>query len=225
MTVVTNPKNMNIGYSAKRAFSTASKEYLFWQTVDWSYDLTNIRIYLELLKYFDVVTGVRPIPERILSHIPLIKSIYRLKRRSDDILHALVSLSNYYIIRIFYGLNFHDVQCIGFYPTKLVHSLNLKGKSSFLGPEIMAKSLAKGMRFIEVPINFIPRTKGESKGIKPRALLNSLIDIVTNWTNWGWEVKKEIRSISERRIFRVNEPMFIDEKIIPMIIPLFKYYR
>jgi len=47
--VLRNERNMNIGPSFKRAVASARKEFLFWQTVDWSYDLTHLRIFLELL--------------------------------------------------------------------------------------------------------------------------------------------------------------------------------
>lgn len=99
--VFTNEKNMNIGYSAKRAFCEARKEILFWHTVDWSYDLKNLRIFLELTNYFDVVWGVRPVPERLLNHIPLLRSVYRVKTRSDNLLKEFVSLVNYYILHLF----------------------------------------------------------------------------------------------------------------------------
>jgi hypothetical protein len=61
-----------------------AQRLLFSQTVDWSYDLSNLRIFLELLKHFDVVQGVRPVPLRLLSYIPVLRSIYRVRRRSFE---------------------------------------------------------------------------------------------------------------------------------------------
>jgi len=59
-------------------------------------------------------------------------------------------------------MNFHDFQNIHFYPTALLHSFTLEGDSSFLAPEMMAKSIAKGCRFLEVPIPFMRRTAGQA---------------------------------------------------------------
>src|SRR4030042_3999723 len=42
-----NEKNLNVGISSQRAIQIASKEYLFWQTTDWSYDISNLRVFLE----------------------------------------------------------------------------------------------------------------------------------------------------------------------------------
>src|ERR1017187_3460968 len=38
--LITNERNRGAGYNAKLAISLATKEYLFWQTVDWSYDIS-----------------------------------------------------------------------------------------------------------------------------------------------------------------------------------------
>ena len=48
--VITNQTNLNVGLSCRRAVDSASKEFLFWQTVDWSYDISDLRLYLELLR-------------------------------------------------------------------------------------------------------------------------------------------------------------------------------
>jgi hypothetical protein len=58
---------MNFRPSFKHALSAAQKEFVFWQTVGWSYDLTHLRIFIELLKHFDVMIEVRPVPIRLLS--------------------------------------------------------------------------------------------------------------------------------------------------------------
>jgi len=107
------------------AISNASKDYLFWQTVDWSYDLRNLRTFLELLNHFDVVQGIRPVPIRLLSYIPVLRSIYRVNKRSDTFRKAVVSLGNYYLLRLLFGAKFQDFQNVTFYSTKFVHSLSI----------------------------------------------------------------------------------------------------
>src|SRR6478672_9410240 len=106
--VVQNDRNRNVGFSFKRGVSFAQKEYLFWQTIDWSYDLSDLRIFLELLDHFGLVVGVRPVPIRLLAYIPVVRSIYRVRTRSDDLIRAMVSLTNYYRLRVLFGLDAHD---------------------------------------------------------------------------------------------------------------------
>jgi glycosyltransferase involved in cell wall biosynthesis len=90
--VLHNERNRNVCYSCRRAIVAASKEYLFWQTVDWGYDLHNLRVYLELLKYYDVVQGVRQSISGRSSWLGLIRGI---NRRSDNLRKAVVSIANY----------------------------------------------------------------------------------------------------------------------------------
>ncbi len=224
--VITHETNLNVGIACRRAVAEARKEFLFWQTVDWSYDLTYLRIFLELLKYFDVVQGIRPAPERLLSHIPVIRSIYRIKSRSDNLQKAIVSLSNYYLLRLLYGVKFHDFQNVTFYPAKLVQSLTLVGKSSFINPELLIKTHALGARFIEVPIGFIPRQAGEAKGTKVRSIVRSVRDVFGNWFDWGLKLRLERRRANlPDQIFRVSQPVHLDEDVLKVVIPLFKCYR
>src|ERR671936_1362950 len=132
--VVRHPRNLNVGMGFRTALATASKEYFFSQTVDWSYDISKLRVFLELLKHFDVVQGIRPVPIRLLSYIPVVRSIYRIQRRSDNLYKAVISLTNYYILRVFFGVRFHDFQNITFYPTRMVHQIDLAGRTSLVNP-------------------------------------------------------------------------------------------
>ena len=126
-----NEKNLNVGPSFKRGVSFAKKEYVFWQTIDWSYDLTNIQTFLKLLKYYDVVFGERTVPKRPLSTLPFIRSFYSIETRSDNTFKAIVSLSNYYILKILFGLDTYDFQISNFTKQGLCNLLFLRGEVHF----------------------------------------------------------------------------------------------
>ncbi|MEO5333871.1 MAG: glycosyltransferase family 2 protein [Magnetococcus sp. YQC-5] len=218
--VITNSKPLNVGLALRRAIEVASKEYLFWQTVDWSYDIRNLRIFLELLRHYDAVQGVRPVPERLLSHIPLVRSIYRVKTRSDKLSKAVISLGNYYLLRILFNVNFHDFQNITFYKTRTVKSLNIQGKTSFVNPELLFKYHAQGMRFIEVPIHFIPRKSGVAKGTRFPVVVKSILDLLYNWWRWGRTLHKT--GAERHPIHRVSFPFNLNDETLRLVIPLFK---
>jgi glycosyltransferase involved in cell wall biosynthesis len=222
--ITQNDRNRDVGFSFKRGLSLARKEYLFWQTIDWSYDLSDLRIFIELLDHFGLVVGVRPVPIRLLAYIPVVRSIYRVRTRSDDFIRAMVSLANYYVLRLLFGLNVHDFQNIQFHRTKTLQSFELHGESSFLGIEMMIRARSLGLDLIEVPIKFLPRTKGVSKGIRVPAIWKSCHDIARNWVAWGWRFRLEGRG-GKGRIYRLLEPAFLDEKVIVLCAPLFKRFR
>jgi len=228
--VLHNEGNLNVGLSARRAIAGATKDYMLWQTIDWSYDIDALRIYLELTKHFDVVLGVRPYPIRMLSYIPVIRSIFRVRTRSDSILRAIISLGNYYMLRILYGPKFHDFQNVQIYPLRLVHAFALTGSSSFLAPELLFRCYQAGMTFMEVPIPFIPRKAGQAKGARPKAMIHSIVDILRNWFGWGYALRAEIirdwfTGRHRRRVYRLTEVQFLDEHVICLTAPLFRLFR
>jgi glycosyltransferase involved in cell wall biosynthesis len=223
--VLHNERNLNVGISSRRAIQAARNEVLFWQTVDWSYDIQHLRIFLELTRHFDVVQGVRPVPIRLLSYIPVLRSIYRVRSRSDSLRQAVVSLANYYIIRTLFGVRFHDMQNVTFYPTKVAQSLDLKSTTSFANPEGLIKAKARGLRVLEVPIGFLPREAGESKGGRIDFVIRSAIDVLRHWLKWGWKLRLHNAAEIGQPIYRVAEPVFLDEEIIHLTAPLFKEFR
>ncbi|MGN7613861.1 glycosyltransferase family 2 protein [Magnetococcales bacterium HHB-1] len=220
--VIHNEKNLNVGLSCRRAIEAARKDFLFWQVVDWAYDLEQLPIFLDLLHHYDVVQGIRPTPERILSHIPIIRSIYRVSGRSDTLWKAVVSLSNYYVQRMIFAAPFHDFQNVTFYRTSMVQSLPLQAKTPFINPELLIRTYYKKMRFIEVPIPFIPRKEGEGKGTKLPILLRTVSDIIKNGLLWGVQMRMQNEAGT---IHRVAEPFHLEDEVLRKVLPLFKYYR
>jgi len=204
-----NERNLNVGISSRRAIQKASKEFLFWQTVDWCYDISNLRIFLEYLKEYDIVQGVRRRPVqvrlRLFKPIAVLLKLFGLKhltRRSDTVQKALVSVINYMLIRLLFRVPLSDYQNVTFYPTKWIQSIQYEARSSFANPEALIKSYWRGMSFKEVPINFLPRQKGRGKGTKLTAIHASVQDIFTLW--FKWVVLGQRGKIKKGRIDRID---------------------
>lgn len=189
--LIRNDTNRNVGFSSQRAIHSATKEYLFWQTIDWSYDISFLRIFLELLDCYDIVLGVRRAPvhtadKRGRPILDLLKlfDVQHITRRSDTIPKAFVSLINYIMVRSLFGVPLSDFQNVVFYPTRLIQGINFESNSSFTNPEGLIKSYWSGASIAEVPISFLPREAGEAKGTRLRAIDNSVRDIFRLWFKW-----------------------------------------
>ncbi|MBI4678134.1 MAG: glycosyltransferase family 2 protein [Elusimicrobia bacterium] len=189
--LIRNPVNLNVGHSSRKAIQNASKEFLFWQTIDWSYDITYLRIFLEFLRTHDVVAGVRRSPVTVSG--PLAKptaALMRLfgarhiTRRSDTVPKALVSIINYVLVRILFRVPLSDYQNVVFYRTKLLQSISFEATSSFANPEGLIKAYWMGAKVKEVPISFIPRTEGTAKGTRPAAIFAAAKDVLLCWFRW-----------------------------------------
>jgi len=186
-----NGKNLNVGISSRRAIELASKDYLFWQTIDWSYDIPNLRIYLEYLKEWDMVQGARRRPVEVkvrwLKPIVALSKLFGLKhitRRSDTIPKAIISVINFILIRLLFRVPLSDFQNVTFYPTKWIQSIKYEAKSSFANPEGLIKSYWAGKTIKEVPIHFIPRKEGLGNGTRIKAITASVQDIFRLWFKW-----------------------------------------
>lgn len=189
--IIRNYKNVDIGISIPRAIQSATKEYIFWQMVDWCYDISNLRTFLEYLKTYDIVQGVRRSPVRvklkILKPIAIVLKLFGIKhltRRSDTVKKAIISVINYILIRVLFGVPLSDFQNVIFCSTKWIQSIKYEANSSFVVPEILLKSYWSGKLIKEVPVNFIPRKAGKSKGTRTKAIISAIKDISSLWFKW-----------------------------------------
>jgi hypothetical protein len=184
--------------------------------------LQELNIFLKLLGKYDIVQGVRVVPDRILSHIPFIRSIYRIRGRSDNLKKALISLTNYYVLKVFFQAPLDDFQNITFYKTKYVQSLKIQANTPFINPELIIKSYLNGKSIIEVPINFIPRSMGVGKGTRLKILVRTVFDILKGFFLWrlGKSYKAAIKKID-----RVSNPFELDQEVLEIVVPLFKKFN
>jgi glycosyltransferase involved in cell wall biosynthesis len=172
--VFKNDRNRGAAYSAKRAIRAATKDYLFWQTLDWAYDLTHLAGAFEDLGTYDVLQGVRI--------NALDATAFGL--RSDSSWKGLVSHANYRLVRLLFRLPINDYQNVTVYPTKLVQSFEFEADSSFMNPELLLKAWWSGASFKEVPVPFLKRERGVAKGTRFRSIVRSVRDIFYWWIVW-----------------------------------------
>lgn len=205
-----NERNLNVGISSRRAIQRASKEFLFWQTIDWCYDITDLRKYLEYLKTYDIVQGVRREPVevkiRFLRPFAAVLRLFGMKhltKRSDTVQKALVSVINYLLIRMLFRAPLSDFQNVTFYPSKWIQSVKYEAKSSFANPEGLIKSYWNGMAIKEVPISFISREQGVAKGTRVKAITRSVMDILSLWFKWVFLGGRG--SIKKGKIYRITK--------------------
>ncbi len=175
--IYTNEVNRGSGYNTKRAISLAQKDYLFWQTVDWSYEIDVFCEKLPLLKQYDVLQGVRVNQETKK------RAFYH---RSDNAQKALISMINYYLIRLLFDLPLQDYQNVTIYPRTLIQSVILETESAFTNPECLLKVWWKGASIKEVPVKFNARRKGVAKGTRARFIFAAIQDIFYWW--WRWRI-------------------------------------
>jgi glycosyltransferase involved in cell wall biosynthesis len=173
--VYRNDRNRGSGYNTKRAISFATKDYLFWQTVDWAYDIRYLARALNDLHVVDVLQGVR---------VDTTTARGIVEHRSDNAYKGLVSVVNYRLVRALFRLPLDDYQNVTVYPRALIQSVTLETESAFTNPECLLKTWWRGAVFKQVPVPFVKRQHGRGKGTRPRVILASIRDIVYWWVQW-----------------------------------------
>jgi glycosyltransferase involved in cell wall biosynthesis len=170
-----NERNRGPGYNTKRAIGLAQKDYLFWQTVDWAYDIRALMGSLSLLAKYEVLQGVRLAP---------VSPTGLFAQRSDHFGKAVVSVMNYLLIRFLFRLPLRDYQNVTVYPRLLIQSVELETESAFTNPECLLKVWWKGVTIKEVPVAFIKRQKGTAKGTRLTAIMAAVRDVLYWWFRW-----------------------------------------
>jgi glycosyltransferase involved in cell wall biosynthesis len=189
-----NDRTRGSGYNAKYAISLATKDYLFWQTVDWAYDITELVAALPLLSQYDVLQGVRGDALTLLSVF---------HRRSDSWYKGLVSYVNYRLVRVLFQLPISDYQNVTVYPRPLIQGVTLESESAFMNPECLLKTWWRGATFKEVHVPFIRRTRGVGTGTRPRAIAAAILDILGFW--WRWIVLGQRAARCTGRVVYIHE--------------------
>lgn len=162
--VLTHPENRNVVYSFQTALRVATKEYVFWNTVDMSFDMSSLARFVALLDPRRVVAGVR---QSRFDNYPLWR--------------VIISLGNTLQANLVLGLRLKDVQAIQFYPRDFLQGIQpqLACRSPVLASEMLYRALAAGLDVVHIPCVYLPRESGRSK-LRPylRALRGCLLDIV-----------------------------------------------
>lgn len=169
-----NERNRGPGFCYRRGIAAASKQYFMAQTVDWAYDIDAFKPFMSELQRYDVLQGVRPGQY----------SLAALRKRSDSFYKGVVSLTNYTLIRLLFGLPFGDFQNVTICPTRLAQPLQLEAEGSFTNPEVMMKLYWSGASFLQVPVTFQKRGKGKGTGTRVGAIVQSIFDIIGKWCRW-----------------------------------------
>lgn len=170
--VFPNGRNRGSGYNTKRAISLATKKYLFWQMVDWSYDLSLLPSALRFQADVDILQGVRT------------GRVGRVWNRSDTTYKGLISWVNYTLVRRLFNMPIHDFQNVTVYPTRIVQAIAIESESAFTNPECLIKCWWNGASILEFPVVFLPRDKGVAKGTRIPVVLRSIRDVLRWWVKW-----------------------------------------
>jgi glycosyltransferase involved in cell wall biosynthesis len=153
VTLVENPRNLGKGASIRAALEQVTGDIILIQDADLEYDPQDYPALIQpiLDGKADMVYGTR-----FTHRPPGMKTANYLANR----LFALITT-------VLYGVQVTDeATCYKAFPTQVIKSLELRCKRFEFCPEVTARLLKRGFRYVEVPIHYEARTFQEGKKIR-----------------------------------------------------------
>lgn len=164
--IINLKKNVGTGKNYIYGFAAAQKEIVFNNTVDAFFNTEDLPLFLQYLGEYDVISG------------------YRSDLSSHSFYQKILTLGNYWLIRLLFGMRLRAYQTVQFHKRSFLEEIKIKAGSSFISPELLYKALKRRLKIKEVKIKYHPRLAGEAKGGHPKNIFRTLRDILKFWFLW-----------------------------------------
>lgn len=166
--VVHHEKNKGYGATLWEGFSTAKFEYVFYTDGDNQFDLEELRKFIALLPFSDMVVGYR-------------------KKKQYSPYRKLTSFVYNVILRYAFDIDYIDIDCaFKIIKTDLFKKIKVNTKDAFIDAEIMIRAGLLGYTFTELGVKHLPRVDGVSTAARPSIIFRTIREIA--------ELRKELKS-------------------------------
>ena len=168
--VIHHEKNLGYGMALRTGFTTATKDYVFYTDGDNQFDLNELKKFVALIRYTDIVAGFR------------VSKQYSLYRKITSATYNLV-------LRLLFDIHDRDVDCaFKLYPTRLFQEITLESKDAFIDAEIAIKARLLGYRATEVGVTHLPRMDGVSTGARPSVIFRTFGEIYRSYRKYHGQI-------------------------------------
>jgi dolichol-phosphate mannosyltransferase len=160
---VHHAKNMGYGATLREGFMNASRElgmsHVFYSDGDNQFDLDELKKFIDLLPYSDIVVGYR-------------------KHKQYSLYRRFTSLCYNYLLRLLFDIHYWDIDCaFKVFPTKLFREIKIDSIDAFIDAEIMIKAKLLGYSVTEVGVMHLPRVDGISTGARPSVIFKTIKEV------------------------------------------------
>lgn len=164
--VIHHEQNKGYGATLWEGFSTAKFEYVFYTDGDNQFDLEELRKFVALLPFSDMVVGYR-------------------KKKQYSPYRKLTSFVYNVILRYAFDIDYIDIDCaFKIIKTDLFKKIKVNTKDAFIDAEIMIRAELLGYTFTELGVKHLPRIDGVSTAARPSIIFRTIREII--------ELRKEL---------------------------------
>jgi glycosyltransferase involved in cell wall biosynthesis len=157
--VLTHEHNRGYGAALRTGIAAAQMPWVLLTDADLQFDLMQLADVTTLTASYDLILG-------------------RRTPRRDPLYRRVYGHTWNWLVRRALELPVRDVDCaFKLARTELLQSLELRSTGAMISPELVARSLARGARLVEVDVAHRPRASGNQSGANPRVILRALSEL------------------------------------------------
>lgn len=158
--VIHHKKNMGYGATLYEGFTTARYDYVFYTDGDNQFDLEELKKFVALIPYSDIVVGYRK------------KKQYSTYRKLTSFIYNL-------ILRFTFDIDYVDIDCaFKLFKRDIFDKIKIQTKDAFIDAEIMIQAKILGYTSTEVGVKHLPRVDGISTAARPSIILRTVKEIL-----------------------------------------------
>lgn len=171
--VIHHEKNMGYGYTLRDGFVNAKMDYVFYTDGDNQFDLNELKKFVALIPFTDMVVGYR-------------------KHKQYSLYRKFTSLCYNYLLKLIFDIHYWDIDCaFKLFKADLFKKIQIKSVDAFIDAEIMLKANLLGYTATEVGVTHLPRVDGISTGARPSVILRTFREIYEYRKEYIAEMKKK----------------------------------
>lgn len=171
--VIHHAKNMGYGATLKDGFINAKMDYVFYTDGDNQFNLDEMKKFVALIPYSDIVVGYR-------------------KHKQYSLYRKFTSLCYNYLLKIIFDISYWDIDCaFKLFKTELFKRIEIVSVDAFIDAEIMLKANLLDYTVTEIGVEHLPRLDGVSTGARPSVIIRTIREIFDYRKEYISEMKKK----------------------------------
>jgi glycosyltransferase involved in cell wall biosynthesis len=173
VSVIHHEKNMGYGATLRDGFMNAKLNYVFYSDGDNQFDLQELKKFVALIPYTDIVVGYR-------------------KKKQYSTYRKVTSLVYNFVLRFLFDIDYVDVDCaFKLIKTDLFRKIKIDSVDAFIDAEILLKAQLLGYTSTEVGVKHLPRVDGISTGARPSVILRTIKEISAFRKQYKKEIERQ----------------------------------
>jgi glycosyltransferase involved in cell wall biosynthesis len=157
--VIHHKVNKGYGATLYEGFTTAKMDYVFYTDGDNQFDLDELKKFVSLIPYSDMVIGYRK------------KKQYSPYRKFTSFIYNI-------ILRVVFDIDYLDIDCaFKLFKRDLFDKISVKTKDAFIDAEIMIKAHLLNYTSTELGVRHLPRVDGVSTAARPSIIFKTIWEI------------------------------------------------